>query len=186
MKGNVKMLNSVNNNQPSFGMALRKPATADMRKFTQLLELNHDSWACRKLSERGLKQVIKENRNNPFDIVYNAAEEAFNVLSKGSDTVLRTYRPAPAKLEVAVGEGAAVAAENVAKKKQPSFVKQFFRVANALIFNPKAFLPTELNQASRYAGYCHRQAIKAEQAAAAKEQKLINAVRKAEDIFRKA
>lgn len=180
------MLNSVNNNQPSFGMALKQPAPADMRKFAQLLELNHDTWVCRKLSERGLKQVIKENRNNPFDIVYNAAENAFSVMDKGAKYVLRTFKPAPEKLAVEVGEGASVAAENVAKKKEPSFVRQFFRMVNALVFNPKQLLPNELKQANRYASYTHRKAIKAEQAAAAEEQKLINAVKKAEDIFRKA
>ena len=180
------MLNSINNNQPSFGMALRKPAQAEMRNFTKLLELNSDTWAYRKLSERGLKQVIKENRNNPFDIVYNAAENAFSVLNKGSDTVLKTFRPVPAELKITVGEGTTAAAENVAKKKEPSFAKKLFKVTNALIFNPKQFLPKELKQANKFAAYAHRNAIKAEQAAAAKEEQLINAVRKAEDIFRKA
>ena len=46
------MLNSVNNNQPAFGMALKKPNASDMKKFAKAVGTASDSFITKTTARR--------------------------------------------------------------------------------------------------------------------------------------
>ncbi len=175
------MLQSVNNTQPTFGMALRKPNAVDMEKFAQVTKLADENFLVRSTAGRGLKQIIKENKNNPFDIIFNAAEEAFEVLSKNG-IVLRAFPLKKTKV-IEVGAEEAAKAVETKVKKEPSLAKQMLKALKVLVFEPKNIMPSALKKASNFAKELHNTAIAEEKVAVAAQKRLDKAVLKTKDIF---
>ena len=161
------ILNSVNNNQPTFGMALVKPKNRKaMESFAKTIGTASDDFITRITARRGLRQVIKENLGNHFNITYIPEENGFKVKGRREDI---TFSEVPT---------------TEAKNKLQEMGRKMIRGFN-ILFNPKGELPQSLKQASKHAKSEYKEEL-AEAAKKDKKEKRFNkAVDKTDEIFEK-
>ena len=161
------MLNSVNNNQPTFGMALKKPNASDMKKFAQAIGTASDNFVTRTTARRGLRQIIRENLGNPYHIQYSANSNAFELVEKGAAGVRENF-------------------EIIARKPAKTVLQKIgrgFKKGWNILFNPKGELPKALRDASNQARGYHQLDLAQEAARKKAAAKLEKAAERTGQIF---
>jgi len=164
------MLNSVNNNQPNFGMSVLKPGSKKaMQGFAEAIGIASNNFITRTTAERGLEQIIRENLGNPYNIQYSANSNAFELVEKGTTVVKESFdiiarKPAKTVLQK-IGRG--------------------FQKGWNILFNPKGELPKALRDASNQARGFHQLDLAQEAARKKAAAKLEKAAERTGQIFDK-
>ena len=162
------MLNSVNNNQPNFGMSVLKPGSKKaMQGFAEAIGIASDNFVTRTTARRGLRQIIRENLGNPYHIQYSANSKAFELLEKGGAGVKETFDIIPKK---------------PAKNAFQKFGRRIRRIYNVLC-NPKGELPKALRDASNQASGYYQLDLAQEAARKKAAAKLEKAAERTGQIF---
>ena len=162
------MLNSINNNQPTFGMAVVKPTSKTaMQEFAKAIGTASDSFITRRTARAGLKQMIRQNASNPYNIAYDSANNTFNVLEPITKNIKE-------KFEITTTHPAKTVFQKISRGLRRGY---------NVIFNPKGELPKAFRDASNAArGYHQWDIAKAERAKIA-QAKLEKAAARTEQAF---
>ncbi len=135
-----------NQSKPQFGMAFRRPSSANMNAFTETVIGNAGEYKAQIL-RKGLRQFDAEQAKlNRYDVRFNALENSLEVIENATEKVVDRY---------------------IHFKHQTGL--DFFgdmrypgRKLLARIFNPKKLLPKEFYLAGEKAKQLETQAIKQE------------------------
>ena len=132
------MIQPVDTTQQTFGMALRKPSTrCGMENFTRYVKIGEPC------TGRGLKQFIKKQLANPYDIVVDEAASKIHVLNP-KNSIIKSF-------------------QIKGSKPAPETKMTFSKVMKGLWYmmaKPEKALPSELLAAGKYADSCNKELIR--------------------------
>ena len=138
MKGTCSMmLQTSNNSQPTFGMAIKIPATdAGKRQFAKYINID------RPFVKRGLNRLARQQSKNPFDIIFDRGRIHVQKENMICDTFI---------IENCKNK-------NASKTLRES-LKQACKGLYYAIFKPEVYLPKELKQAAKSANEQHKKLL---------------------------
>ena len=122
-------LHSVNNSQPSFGMALKVEGPKACQKFAKLIGMDKHP----NIAKRGLKRFAASQAKNPYDIIYD--RNRFDIIK---DKVI--IDSVEIERKIPTGKNDSTTLGEAIKKCGKRLYKA--------IFEPEAFLPKELKTAA--------------------------------------
>ena len=159
----------INTNNTSFGMALLPPENPT--KFANIVKLTNENWIVRNTAKRGLKKIIKQNKNIPYNIKYNSQENCFEVLSKDNqDIFLSRFQ---------VGTGPKIINTDL------SGLKKITKIINTILFKPENSLPTALREASKRACEYNEADLKREAENEVSRNRIADAIYTINELFKK-
>lgn len=181
----------VSNSQINFGMALRKPSNKEMEGFVNAVGLNRKGLAG-SLRKRGLNQLEKELRQcDQFDVRYAKVDgkHTFQVLNTADGVVKKSFN---AQSDNLIQDRAVKAIHELDEYKYDGTIKGFLKGikiwsktlaegAKVVLLNPKNLMPKALltaAQESQNMERAYKLELKAQEEAAKRQQKAVDAVNK--------
>lgn len=175
---------NLNNNNPQFGMAFRKPA--NLEAFSKYANLK------KTLPRRGVQQIVSEQANNKyFDIAMNE-DNSVSVIKKAldgnsKDVVVerfpaRNTNVAHQKINILSAKGDKAVEKNKNSDIKglyylTSYITKMFIEGAKAVINPKTVVRKNIYQAGEYA-------TKLEKAQVAKNAANQKAIKSAEEMFK--